>query len=183
MGTGLALETDVSSALRSCLSFSYGLPVSERSAAACEKSLGLAVLRLAVNLARFTKTRVCLSCFGSTNFGTRLFTKTQICSSCFGSANLGHSASFQFSDGLLNEMFLFGCLLPLSHSLISIVQVHLGSYDCCLSHRVRTPLIRCASPMSPISRLSHPFHLPVPRNLEFVAAANLFLNLFVGIIA
>ena len=31
--------------------------------------LGLAALRLAVNLARFTKTRVCLSCFGSTNSG------------------------------------------------------------------------------------------------------------------
>ena len=36
MGTRLLLETDVSGALRSCFSFSYGLPVSERSAAACE---------------------------------------------------------------------------------------------------------------------------------------------------
>ena len=27
-----------------------------------------------------------------------------------------------------------------------------------------TPLIRCISPMSSVSRLSHPFHLPVPRN-------------------
>ena len=143
------------------------------------------MLRLAVNLARFTKTRVCLCGFGSTNSGRALwlFTKTQICSSCFDSANLGHSASFQFSDGLLNELCLFCFLLPLSHPLISIVQVHLGSYDCCLSHRVRTPLIRCASPMSPISRLSLPFHLPVPCNSEFVAAANLFLNLFVCTIA
>ena len=46
--------------------------------------------------------------------------------------------------------------------------------DLCLSHRDRTPLIRCASPMSPTSRLSHPFHFPVPRNSDFVAAANLF---------
>ena len=37
MSTGLALETDVSGALRSCFSFSYGLPVSERSAATCEE--------------------------------------------------------------------------------------------------------------------------------------------------
>ena len=63
-------------------------------------ALGLAALRLAVNLACFTKTRVCSSCFGSTNSGTRLFTKTQICLSCFGSTNLGHSASFKSSDGL-----------------------------------------------------------------------------------
>ena len=38
----------------------------------------------------------------------------------------------------------------------------------------RDPLIRCISPMSSVSRLSHPFHLPVPRILEFVAAAVLF---------
>ncbi len=31
------------------------------------------MLRLAVNLARFTKTRVCLSCFGSTNVGHAAF--------------------------------------------------------------------------------------------------------------
>ena len=82
------------------------------------------MLRLAVNLARFTKTRVCLSCFGSTNSGTRLFTKTQICLSCFDSANLGHFAGFQSSDGL----FTFGCCLfasPLSSH--SMVLVHL---DC-----------------------------------------------------
>ena len=52
-------------------------------------------------LACFTKTRVCSSCFGSTNSGMRLFTKTQICSSCFGSTNLGPSASFKSSDGLV----------------------------------------------------------------------------------
>ena len=71
----------------------------------CHVSVVLSLF--AVNLARFTKTRVCSSCFGSTNSGTRLFTKTQICSSCFGSTNLGHSASFQSSDGL----FYLGCLL------------------------------------------------------------------------
>ena len=37
MGTRPSLETDVSGALRSCFSFSYGLPVSERSAAAFEE--------------------------------------------------------------------------------------------------------------------------------------------------
>ena len=31
----------------------------------------------------------------------RLFTKTQICLSCFGSTNLGHPASFKSSDGLV----------------------------------------------------------------------------------
>ena len=81
---------------------------------------------LAVNLARFTKIRVCLSCFGSTNSDTRLFTKTQICLSCFGSTNLRHSASFQSSDGLFN----LGCfvrvrLVSLSSSYF-IVLVHLG---------------------------------------------------------
>ena len=35
MGTGRALETDVFCPRRSCFSVSYGLPVSERSAAAC----------------------------------------------------------------------------------------------------------------------------------------------------
>ena len=32
----------------------------------------------------------------------RLFTKTQICLSCFGSTNLGHPASFKSLDGLVN---------------------------------------------------------------------------------
>ena len=36
-GTGLALATYVTSARRRYISFSYGLPVSERSAAACEE--------------------------------------------------------------------------------------------------------------------------------------------------
>ena len=39
------------------------------SEVALDFPLGLAALRLAVNLARFTKTRVCLSCFGSPNSG------------------------------------------------------------------------------------------------------------------
>ena len=62
----------------------------------------LCLFCLAVNLACFTKTRVCSSCFGSTNSGMRLFTKTQICLSCFGSTNLGHPASFKSSDGHVN---------------------------------------------------------------------------------
>ena len=37
------------------------------------RPLGLAALRLAVNLARLTMTRVCLSCFGSTNSGHAAF--------------------------------------------------------------------------------------------------------------
>ena len=85
------------------------------------------MLRLAVNLARFTKTRVCLSCFGSTNSGTRLFTKTQICLSCFGSANLGHFASFQSSDGLFTFDVCFMFVSPSSSH--SIVLVHLGCLD------------------------------------------------------
>ena len=48
--------------------------------------LGLAALRFTVNLARFTKTRGCTSCFGSTISGTRLFTKTWI-GSCLGSTS------------------------------------------------------------------------------------------------
>ena len=51
---------------------------------------------------------------------------------------------------------------PLSSSHF-IVLVHLG----CLDGASRTALdtnflIRCISPMSSVSRLSHPFHLPVP---------------------
>ena len=41
--------------------------------------LGLAAPRFTVNLARFTKTRDCISCFGSTISGMRLFTKSWIC--------------------------------------------------------------------------------------------------------
>ena len=44
------------------------------------------VPRFTVNLARFTKTRGCTSCFGSTISGTRLFTKTWI-GSCLGSTS------------------------------------------------------------------------------------------------
>ena len=66
-------------------------------------------------------TRVCSSCFGSTNSGTRLFTKTQICLSCFGSTNLGHSASFNSSDGLFYLdvwlWFSFPPLILMSSSL------------------------------------------------------------------
>ena len=51
--------------------------------------LGLAALRLAVNLARFTKTP-----------GMGLLAKAQICSSCFGSTNLGHLASFNLRTAL-----------------------------------------------------------------------------------
>ena len=50
------------------------------------------MLRLAVNLARFTKTRVCLSCFGSTNSGTRLF-------SGYGPLNPAASAFYPMVSG------------------------------------------------------------------------------------
>ena len=81
-------------------------------------ALGLAALRLAVNLACFTKTRVCSSCFGSTNSGTRLFTKTQICLSCFGSQILGTLQVLNLRTAFLTLMF--GCaFFSLSHPLIS----------------------------------------------------------------
>ena len=145
--------------------------------------LGLAALRLAVNLACFTKTRVCSSCFGSTNSGMRLFTKTQICISCFGSTNPGPLQVLNLRTALLNLMFGCGFLSPLSFSHF-IVPVHLGGLDGASRTTLdATPLIRCISPMSSVSRLSHPFHLPIPRNLEFVAAAVLFEFVSICIIA
>ena len=119
--------------------------------------LGLAALRFAVNLARFTKTRVCTSCFGSTNFGMRLFTKSQICISCFGSTNHGHLASFNSRTALQVTCWLCFPLIPSFHvSRAPRLPCRLTLAQCW------TTLIRCASPMGPISRLSHPFHLPVP---------------------
>ena len=61
---------------------------------------------------------------------------------------------------------MFGCgfPFPLSSSHF-IVPVHLGSLDGASRTTLdATPLIRCISPMSSVSRLSHPFHLPVSRN-------------------
>ena len=81
-----------------------------------------------LNLACFTKTRVCSSCFGSTNSGTRLFTKTQICLSCFGSTNLGTLQVFNLRTAFLTLMFGCGFLFPLSSSHF-IVPVHLGGLD------------------------------------------------------
>ena len=60
----------------------------------------------------------------------------------------------------------FGCglLFPLS-SPHFIVPVHLGGLDGAFRTTLNaTPLIRSISPMGSVSRLSHPFHLPVPRN-------------------
>ena len=91
-----------------------------------------------------------------------LFTKTQICLSCFGSTSLGHSASFQSSDGPFNLDVWLWFYFPLSSSHF-IVLVHLGCLDGASRTAVDTNLlIRCISPMSSVSRLSHPFHLPVP---------------------
>ena len=120
--------------------------------------LGLAALRLAVNLARFTKTRICTSCFGSTNSGMRLFTKTLICTSCFGSTNPGHLASFNFRTAL--QVTCLSCFpfIPSFH----LSRASRRPCRLTLALFCWTPLIRCASPMGPISRLSHPFHLPVP---------------------
>ena len=133
--------------------------------------LGLAVLRFAVNLARFTKTRVCTSCFGSTNSGMRLFTKSQICISCFGSTNPGRLASFNFRTALQVTCWLCFPLIPSFHlSRAPRLPCRLTLAQCW------TTLIRCASPMGPISRLSHPFHLPVPLFSVFVAAANLLFE-------
>ena len=81
---------------------------------------------------------------------------------------------FNLRTALLTLMFGCGFLFPLSSSHF-IVPVHLGGLDGASRTTLdATPLIRCISPMSSVSRLSHPFHLPVPRNLEFVAAAVLF---------
>ena len=123
----------------------------------CHFPLGLAALRFAVNLARFTKTRVCTSCFGSTNFGMRPLTKSQICISCFGSANPGHLASFNSRTALRVTCWLCFPLIPSFHLFRA------PRLPCRLTlAQCWTTLIRCASPMGPISRLSHPFHLPVP---------------------
>ena len=147
------------------------------SATACGRTRQNFVMYQICHHARLTKTRVCLSCFGSTNSGHAAFHQDP---DLFKLLRLYKSrAPCKFSIlGRPSQRYVL-CLLsaPPFHPLIFIVLAHLGSYDCCLSHRVRTPLIRCASPMSSTSRLSHPFHLPVPRNSEFVAAANLFLNL------
>ena len=86
------------------------------------------VLRLAVNLARFTKTRVCLSCFGS--------------------ANLGHSANFQSSDGLFNLGCLFLFVLFPFHPLISLSLCISGApMEPLALFSDTTPTIRCISPI------------------------------------
>ena len=88
--------------------------------------LGLAALRFAVNLARFTKTRVCTSCFGSTNFGMRLFTKSQICLSCFGSTNPGHLACFNFRTAFTSYLLVvfpphpFVSFVPCTSSAVQV---------------------------------------------------------------
>ena len=77
-----------------------------------------------------------------------------------------------------NLMFGCGFPFPLSSSHF-IVPVHLGSLDRASRTTLdATPLIRCISPMISVSQPSHPFHLPVPRNSEFVVAANLFERFF-----
>ena len=71
---------------------------------------------------------------------------------------------------------MFGCgfLFPLSSSHF-IVPAHLGGLDGASRTTLdATPSFDASRQMSSVSRLSHPFHLPVPRNLEFVAAAVLF---------
>ena len=117
--------------------------------------LGLAALRFTVNLARLTKTRGCTSCFGSTISGMRLFTKTWL-RSCFGSTS-GHLACFNFRTALQVTCCLCFPLIPSFHL------PRAPRLPCRPTlAQLWTTLIRCASPMGPISRLSHPFHLPVP---------------------
>ena len=198
---------------------------------------------MAVNLACFTKTRVCSSCFGSTNSGRRLFTKIQICLSCFGSTNLGPLQVFNLRTALLTMMLGDGLFFPLSSSHF-IVPVHLGGLDgasrttwtrllsfdaspYASSFPQVTPTrrlftiriqmnpnqfvgawtcswLRCLkmlpknwkfhsfarrniiyiillciymldrTPMSLVSRLSHPFHLPVPNLLLPLCCLNFF---------
>ena len=62
-----------------CASYSIPDGPSERTLSGLGFPLGLAAPRFTVNLARFTKTRDCISCFGSTISGMRLFTKSRIC--------------------------------------------------------------------------------------------------------
>ncbi len=58
MSTGLALETDVSRALRSCFSFSYGLSVSGRSAAVCKEQKDMRGLMSAATVIKCPKNPV-----------------------------------------------------------------------------------------------------------------------------
>ena len=72
---------------------------------------------------------------------------------------------------LVIRLFPFHPLIPLSWCTSAALMEPLAQFS------DTTPSIRCTSPMSSISRLSHPFH-PVPRNWEFVAAAYLFEFVF-----
>ena len=137
--------------------------------------LGLAALRFTVNLARLTKTRGCTSCFGSTISGMRLCTKTWI-RSCFGSTSW-HPAYFNFRTAFQVTCWFCFPLIPSFHlSRAPRLPCRSTLAQCW------TPLIRCASPMGLISRLSHPFHLPVPpffgRNLLLprICCLNLFVT-------
>ena len=55
------------------------LPLDTVNTFFCLPSTCMSAPRFTVNLARFTKTRDCISCFGSTISGMRLFTKSWIC--------------------------------------------------------------------------------------------------------
>ena len=129
--------------------------------------LGLAALRLAVGLARFTKSRVCTSCFGSTNSGMRLFTKSQICISCFGSTNPGRLASFNFRMALL-VVFPPHPIVSFVPCFSSAVQVDSRTM---LDH---THSMRLAngSNLTALASVS----LSRPPFSEFVAAANLLFE-------
>ena len=132
--------------------------------------LGLAALRLAVNPARFTKTRVCLSCFGYKLRARGFSPRPRFVQVASALQILGKLQVFQFSDGLPRYVSV---LFPL-HPFVSLVL--------CFSSAVQ------ADPRTPphTMRLANESDLTAlasvsssrPPNSEFVAAANLFLNLF-----
>ena len=144
---------------------------------------GLAAPRFTVNLARFTKTRDCISCFGSTISGMRFFTKSWICIARLYIPALCISIfgpPFKF-------LVIWFPLTPLHFHHFRASSLPRRSTHA----RIWTPPFRCVSPMGLMpgtnlkpglqssthsmhlanefdARLQHPFHLPVPplcRNL------------------
>ena len=126
------------------LVFDTRRPFRADSEVALDFPLGLAVLRLAVNLARFTKTRVCLSCFGSTNSGRAashqdpdMFKLLRLCKSWAPCKFFNSRTAFK----------LCVVLFP-SHPLVSFVLCFSSAVQADPRTFLWTPLIRCASPMS-----------------------------------
>ena len=150
-----------------------------------------AALRFTVNLARFTKARDCISCFGSTISGTRPFTKSWICIAWAlhpGTVHFNFRTAYQVTCWLCfpsSPFFIISVLLVLrvgghTHD----VGLHLFDASCqwvwCSALHLNSDsthsLIRCTSPMSLMLGSSIRFIFPSPPFYsEFVAAAILLL--------